>query len=227
MDLRGNHLTFLSADNMGVGVQYALFGQNRIERVAERTFTGGDGRRLRQVDLRDNRLRTLPQNVFGNTSANHQPHSVSLAGNPFDCDCDIAWIGQQPPAEQHAPYATILVDDIDAVTCNNILTGLQFYMNCLVKNMENCFAKDASVDTQNTSRRSTIGWRISEKHMKVEIASQKTSDKLCKVSDVILALHPKHIFPLFFDPLPTDDFSRSSLILYLYLSMLSFGKWFL
>jgi hypothetical protein len=49
---------------------------------------------LTEIDFSRNRLKALPEDVFGNATVQH----VNISNNPWSCWCDIAWMVRSPPS---------------------------------------------------------------------------------------------------------------------------------
>ena len=72
---------------------------------------------LRFVDLRENKIMTLPNLVLEASEENPFPVTYHLSGNPFLCDCDLQWLREAFTTTNKNAHASVIIQDQDLLFC--------------------------------------------------------------------------------------------------------------
>lgn len=105
INLAGNKLPSMFPEVIPNGVESLHLGNNSIVQLERNVFHGKS--HLTHIDLSHNHLHYLDSSIFPPRMI------VSLAGNPFPCDCSIQWL-LQATTTVNLPF---WIDDLQAVTC--------------------------------------------------------------------------------------------------------------
>ena len=102
---------------------------------------------LKYVDLRMNKISSLLSLALAVTPGKNIPVVYSLFGNPFNCDCKLAWLKQVSTLQHDIADAQYIIRDFDYLFCYQVYRqnpGLIKNIpvdNFLCKYRENCFIR--------------------------------------------------------------------------------------
>ncbi|XP_042230061.1 toll-like receptor Tollo [Homarus americanus] len=123
LDASYNGITRLTEVSLPNTIRKVILHNNNISRVLPNTFR--DKLNLQDIDFRLNAIQRLnPKSIsVRGTIGNHINARVSLAGNPFVCDCEMEWLYGSSGTTITTPEATEViylqprVEDLAQVTC--------------------------------------------------------------------------------------------------------------
>ena len=141
LDLNGNMINRIRRSDLQefTSIEVLDLSDNMITSISPRTFNGLTS--ITSLHLASNQLRNLP--TFGNMEVEH----VSLADNPWHCDCAISWIVAMASREikQGQPGPLSVYDIEEGFRCNapddfvnktimDLTNDLYYISNCRVFN---------------------------------------------------------------------------------------------
>ncbi|XP_038128078.1 platelet glycoprotein V [Cyprinodon tularosa] len=149
LSLRNNRLKYLHPDlfHMLTKMNILLLNDNKLSRLPGNIFQ--DLTSVVTMDLKNNNLNSLPGDIF---LSNTVLKSLTLSGNPWDCDCAIRGLTRWLKQNVH------VVLDRDDVICHNPLFKLLRHLHSLLEDeFSYCDEKRATtiLQTQTDSYKET------------------------------------------------------------------------
>ena len=121
LDLSYNKLTTLAAGKekwlFPNSMEELILGWNNIHFVQNFVFQLSN---IRDIDLRMNRISTLSREALHVSQTNLMPVNYYLLGNPFSCDCNLAWIEDVSSVQNGVYFESYIIRDIGSLYCENV-----------------------------------------------------------------------------------------------------------
>ncbi|MEW8547772.1 MAG: leucine-rich repeat domain-containing protein, partial [Candidatus Thiodiazotropha sp.] len=75
---------------------------------------------IRDIDLRMNRIATLSRETLKVARQNTMPVNYYLSGNPFSCDCNLAWLKEAPHIQTSVFDDSYIIRDLSSLYCEKV-----------------------------------------------------------------------------------------------------------
>ena len=133
IDLSNNKIRGLTANLFPEKIEEIFLNYNDIQVIEGYTFKQSS--KLRYVNLRMNQISSLSKIALDVAKGNLLQVNYLLVGNPFRCDCHLAWLKQLSTLQNiysHAPY---IIRDISSIYCKTVLGFRDGFKGSLMENI--------------------------------------------------------------------------------------------
>ena len=118
IDLGHNRIRALASSLFPEKIEEIFLDNNDIQSIGGYTFKQSS--KLRYVNLRMNLISTLSNIDLDVASGNLLQVNYLLAGNPFNCDCHLAWLKQLSDLQNTYSQGAFIIRDRNSIYCTTI-----------------------------------------------------------------------------------------------------------